>query len=117
MGLVSVYRVGADPSRVFASEARASDLRHAAWLGWLPLTFVVFGGPGVAVAGDTWLTAPLGSSDRERRVVAGDVTTALGAAGELIARRDRGLTAFTNHPADFSSDGAALDDVGRPVGR
>ena len=56
MGPVSVYRVGAvgtDPSHVFGGEARDSDLCHAAWLGWLPLTLVEFAGPDVALVGDT----------------------------------------------------------------
>ena len=108
MGPVSVYRVGAigaDPSYFFGGEARDSNLRHAAWLGWLPLTLVEFAGPGVAVAGDCWLTAPFGRSERPRRPVAGDVVRALDAAGELVTRRDSGLTAFTNRPGDVLSDG------------
>ena len=107
MGPVSVYRVGAvgrDPSYVFGGEARDSDLRQAAWLGWLPLRLVEFAGPGVALVGDAWLTAPFGRSERPCCPVAGDVVTALDAAGELIARRDSGLTAFTNRPGDVSLD-------------
>ena len=107
MGPVSVYRVGAvgaDPSYFFGGEARDSDLRHAAWLGWLPLTLVEFAGPGVAVTGDTWLTAA-GRPERPCRPVAGDVVSALDAAGELIARRDSGLTVFTNCSGDVVSDG------------
>ena len=106
MGPVSVYRVGAagaDPSYFFGGEARDSDLRHAAWLGWLPLTLVEFAGPGVAVTGDTWLTAA-GRPERPRRPLAGDVVSALDAAGELIARRDSGLAASTSCPADVVSD-------------
>ena len=108
MGPVSVYRVGAvgaDPSYFFGGEARGSDLRHAAWLGWLPLTLVEFAGPGVAVTDDTWLTAPAGCPEPPRRPVAGDVVSALDAAGELIARRDSGLTVFTNCSGDVVSDG------------
>ena len=108
MGSVSVYRVGAvgaDPSYFFGGEARDRDLRYAAWLGWLPLTLVEFAGPGVAVAGDSWLTAPFGRSERPRRPVAGDVVSALDAAGELVTRRDSGLTAFRNRPGDILSDG------------
>ena len=129
MGPVSVYRVGAvgaDPSYFFGGEARDSDLRHAAWLGWLPLTLVEFAGPGVAVAGDSWLTAPFARSDRPRRPVAGDVVSALDAAGELATRRDSGLTAFTNRPRDVLSDGpfwasslavSVGDDLAAHVGR
>lgn len=108
MGPVSVYRVGtvgADPSYFFGGEARDSDLRHAAWLGWLPLTLVEFAGPGVAVTDDTWLTVPAGRPERPRRPVVGDVVSPLDAAGELIARRDSGLTAFTSCPGDVVSDG------------
>ena len=108
MGPVSVYRVGAvgaDPSYFFGGEARGSDLRHAAWLGWLPLTLVEFAGPGVAVTDDTWLTAPADRRERPRRPVAGDVVSALDAAGELLARRDSGLTVFTNCSGDVVSDG------------
>ena len=108
MGPVSVYRVGAvgaDSSYFFGAEARDSHLRHAAWLGWLPLKVVEFAGPGVAVAGDAWLTAPFGRSERPRRPVAGDVVSASDAARELVARRDGGLTAFTNRPGDVVSGG------------
>lgn len=109
MGPVSVYRVvavGADPSYFFGGEARDSDLRHAAWLGWLPLTLVEFAGPGVAVTDDTWLTAPAGRPDRLRRPVVGDVVSPLDAAGELTARRDSGLTVFTHRPGNgVLSDG------------
>lgn len=55
VGPVSVYRVGAvgaGPVHVFGREAHDFDLRHAAWLGWLPLELVEFAGPGVALAGD-----------------------------------------------------------------
>ena len=107
MGPVSVYRVGvvgADPSYFFGGEACDSDLRHAAWLGWLPLTLVEFAGPGLAVTGDTWLTAA-GRPERPRRPVAGDVVSALDAAGELIARSDSGLTVFTSCSGDVVSDG------------
>ena len=137
MGPVSVYRVGAvgaDPSYFFGGEARDSDLRRAAWLGWLPLTLVEFAGPGVAVTDDTWLTAPAGRPERPRRPVAGDVVSALDAAGELIARRDSGLTVFryrlqsprkrqegASHPdrnAQFEHINAAADSFlakGQPV--
>ena len=107
MGPVSVYRagaVGADSVHTFGAEARDFDLRHAAWLGWLPLEVVEFAGPGVALVGDMWLTAPFDRSECPRRVVAGDVVTALDAAGELIARRESGLTAFTHRSADLSSE-------------
>ena len=125
---VSVYRVGAvgaDPSYLFGGEAHDRDLRHAAWLGWLPLTLVEFAGPGVALVGDTWLTAPFGRSECPRRVVAGDVVTALDAAGELIARRESGLTTFTHRPADLSDESLwvssvavlVADDLAAHVGR
>ena len=103
MGSVSVYRVaavGADPTYVFGCEARDSDLHHAVWLGWLPLTLVGFAGPGVALAGDKWLTAPSGRSKGLGHAAAGDIVTARDAADELIARGERGLTAFTNCSAD-----------------
>lgn len=108
MGPVSVYRVGAvgaDPSHVFGGEARDSDLRHAAWLGWLPLTLVEFAGPGVALAGDTWLTAPSGRSEGPGHAAPGDIVSAQDAAGELSARDERGLTAFANRPGDVLTDG------------
>ena len=108
MGSVSVYRagaVGADPTHLFGGEARDSGLRRAAWLGWLPLTLVEFAGPGVALVGDTWLTVPFDRSRCPRRAVTGDVVTAFDAAGELIARRESGLTAYTNRPGDVLSDG------------
>ena len=108
MAYVSVYRVGAvgaDPVHVFGGEARDFDLRHAAWIGWLPLDVVAFAGPGVALAGDGWLTVPSGRSERPRHVVAGDLVTAQDAAGELIARGEFGLTAYMNSPGDVSSDG------------
>lgn len=107
MGPVSVYRVGAvgtDPSYLFGEEARDSDLRYAAWLGWLPLMLVEFAGPAVALAGDGWLTAPAGRSE-PRRPAFGDVVTAFDAAGELVARRDSGLTVFTDRLRDVLSDG------------
>ena len=121
-----VGAVGGEPSYVFGGGARDSDRLHAVSHGWLPLTLVEFAGPGVAVAGDIWLTAPLGGSDRSRRVVAGDVVTVQHAAGELVAHRDCGLTAFTNRPADLSSDGPlwassvavwVADDLAAHVGR
>ena len=103
MAPVSVYyrvgAIGADPSYLFAGEARDSDLRHAAWLGWLPLTLVEFAAPGVALPGDTWLTAPAGCSEPLRPADSGDVVTALDAAVELIVRRDSGLAASTGCPA------------------
>ena len=108
MGPVSVYRVGAvgaDPSYFFGGEARDVDLRHAEWLGWLPATLVEFAGPGVAVTDDRWLTAPAGRPERPRRSVVGDVVSPRDAARELIARRDSGLTAFTNCPGDVVSHG------------
>ena len=106
MGPVSVYRVGgvgADPSHLFGGEARDRDLLHAAWLGWLPLTLVEFAGPGIAVVGDAWLTALSGRSESPRRAVVGDVVTALDAVGELFARRESGLTAFTHCPVHLPS--------------
>ena len=108
MGPVSAYRVaavGADPTYVFGCEARDSDLHHAVWLGWLPLTLVGFAGPGVALAGDTWLTAPSGRSEGPGHAAAGDIVTARDAAGELIARGQRGLTAYTNRPGDVMPRG------------
>ena len=102
---VTVMRVGADASHLFAGEARDSDLHLAAWLGWLPLTLVEFAGSRVALVGDTWLTASAGRSQRPRPAVFGDVLTAEDAADELIAGRPSGLTAFTNRPGDVSSDG------------
>ena len=69
------------------------------------MTLVEFAGPGVAVTDDTWLTAPAGRPECPRRPVAGDVVSALDAAGELIARRDSGLTVFTNCSGDVVSDG------------
>ena len=107
MGPVSVYRVGAvraDPVHLFGAEARESDLRHAAWLGWLPLTLVEFAGPGVALAGDTWLTAPSGRSKGSGHAVAGDVVTAHDAAGELLARRECWLDAYTTRLGGVSPD-------------
>ena len=128
MGPVSVYRagaVGADPTHLFGGEAGDSGLRHAAWLGWLPLTLVEFAGPGVALVGDTWLTVPFDRSRCPRRAVAGDVVTAVDAAGELIARRESGLTAFTHRSADLSSESLwassvavlVADDLAAHVGR
>ena len=108
MGPVSIYRVGAvgaDPVHVFGGEAHDFDLWHAVWLGWLPLTLVGFAGPGVALAGDTWLTGPSGRSDGPGHAAAGDIVTARDAAGELIARGERGLTAFTNRPGDVLRHG------------
>ena len=61
MGPVFVCRIGAesaDPSYLFGGEVPASDLRRAAWLGWLPLTLLDYAGPGLALAGDMWLAAP-----------------------------------------------------------
>ena len=109
MAHVSVYRVGAvgaDPLHVFGGEAHDLDLRHGAWLGWLPLDLVEFAGPGVALARDRWLTVPSRRSEGLRYVVAGDLVTARDAAGELIARGEFGLTAYTNSPVDVSSDGS-----------
>ena len=108
MAHVSVYRVGAvgaDPVHVFGGEAHDFDLRHGAWLGWLPLHLVEFAGPGVALARDRWLSVPSRWSEGPRHVVAGDLVTAQDAAGELIARGECGLTAYTNSPGDVSSDG------------
>ena len=109
MAHVSVYRVGAvgaDPLHVFGGEADDFDLRHGAWLGWLPLDLVEFAGPGVALARDRWLTVPSRRSEGLRHVVAGDLVTARDAVGELIARGECGLTAYTNSPGDVSSDGS-----------
>ena len=72
--------------------------------GWLPLDLVEFAGPGVALARDQWLTVPSRRSEGPRHVVAGDLVTAQDAAGELIARGECGLTAYTNSPGDVSSD-------------
>ena len=106
--MVSVYRVGAGgahPVHVFGDEAHDFDLRHAAWLGQLPLELVAFAGPGVALAADRWLTVPSGRSEGGGHVVPGDLVTARDAAGELIARGERGLTAYTNRLGDVSLDG------------
>ena len=108
MAHVSVYRVGAvgaDPVHVFGAEARDLDLRHAVWLGQLPLDLVEFAGPSVALARDQWLTVPSRRSERPQPVLAGDLVTAQDAAGELVARGECGLTAYTNSPGDVSSDG------------
>ena len=108
MALVSVYRVGAPgaaPVYAFGrGEARDFDVGRAAWLGYLPLELLPFAGPGVALVGDTWLTAPPGRSEGAGHVVAGNLVTARDAAGELIARAERGLTAYTNGLGDVSSD-------------
>ena len=90
---------------VFSGEAHDFDFRHAAWLGQLPLEFVAFAGPGIAVAADNWLTTPSARSQRLGHVVSGDLVTAGDAAGELIARGECGLTAYTNRLGDVSSDG------------
>ena len=90
MAPVSVYRVGAvgaDPRARVRGEAHDFDLYHAVWLGWLPLELIEFVGPGVALAGDTWLTAPSGRSEGPGHVAAGDIVTVRDAAGELIAPR------------------------------
>ena len=130
MAPVSVYRVGAvgaDPSYLFGGQVPDSDLCHAVWLGWLPLTLITFAGLGVAIARDMWLTPSSGTSDPERgAAAAGDVVTAQAAAGELIARGECGLTAFTSPPADIWCDGAlwtsslavlVADDLAAIVGR
>ena len=101
-----VAAVGADPTYVFGCEARDCDLHHAVWLGWLPLTLVGFAGPGVALAADTWPTAPSGRSEGPGHAPAGDIVTVRDAAGELIARGQRGLTAYTNRPGDVLPRGA-----------
>ena len=90
---------------VFGGETHDFDLRHAAWLGRLPLELVAFAGPGVALAGDVWLTAPSGRSQGPGQVVPGNLVTAQAAAGELAARGERGLTAYTNRSGDVSSNG------------
>ena len=120
MDPVSVYRVGAvgaGSSYVFGGQTPDCDLGHAAWLGWLPLRLLGFAGPGIAIVGDTWLTAPSGRSDRQRGVVAGDIVPARDAAGELLVRPDRGLAAFGNRPAQPSSEGSVVGVVARGVGR
>ena len=107
MGSVSVYRLGAvcaDPSYFFAGEARDSDLRHAASLGWLLLTLVELAGPGVALADDTRVTAPAGCSESSRPADSGDVVPVLEAAVALIARPPTGLPAFPTGSADVVSD-------------
>ena len=109
MAPVSVYRVGAvgaDPSYLFGGQVPDSDLCHAVWLGWLPLTLISFAGLGVAIARDMWLTPSSGTSDPERAAAAGDVVTAQAAAGELLARGECGLTAFTTPPTDLQFDGS-----------
>ena len=101
MDAVSIYRVGAvgaDPSYFFGGAGRDSELRRAAWLGWLPLSVVEFS-PDLAETGDAWLTMPSGGSDPRRPAVPGDFVDARGAAVELAARRARGLTAFTDRSA------------------
>ena len=109
MVLVSVYRVGAPgaaPAYAFgAGGSRDFDVGHALWLGQLPLELVAFAGPGIALTGDRWLTAPSGRSAGAGHVVAGDLVTAQDAAGELIARGERGLTAYTNRLGDVPSHG------------
>ena len=109
MALVSVYRVGAlgvDPVYVFGSgEALDFDVGHAAWLGQLPLELVGFAGPGIALTGDRWLTAPSGRSQGAGHVVPGDLVTARDAAHELIVRGECGLSAFTRRSEDVSLDG------------
>ena len=108
MGPVSVYRigaVGADPVHVFGGEAHDFDLSHAAWLGWLPLELMEFAGPGVALAGDAWLTAPSGRSKDVGHGAAAAIVTVQEAAGELSARGECGLTAFTNRPGYIAPDG------------
>ena len=86
MALVSVYSVGApgaDPVYVFGGgEAHDFDLRHAAWLGDLPLELVAFAGPGVALAADKWVDRAVGRSQGPGHVVPGDVVTARDAAGD-----------------------------------
>ena len=82
MGPVSVYRVaavGADPTYVFGYEARDSDLHHAVWLGWLPLTLVGLAGPGVALAADTCLTAPARRSGGLGHAAPGDIVMKMNA--------------------------------------
>ena len=109
MDAVSVYRVGADAadqSCFFGPEARGGDLLRAEWLGWLPLSLVDFAGPGVAEAGDAWLTAPSGGSRASRPVVPGDLVIVDDAAAELAARREYGLEAFTDRFPPLSGDGS-----------
>lgn len=107
MGPLSVYRVGAvgaDAAHLFGGEACDSDLSHAAWLGWLPLTLVDWAGPDIAVAGDAWLTGPPGRS-KSGPVVSGDIVTVDDAAGELLARRECGLETYTARPGGFTLEG------------
>ena len=107
MGPLSVYRVGAvaaEPAYLFGGEACDFDLTHAAWLGWFPLTLVEWAGPDIAVAGDAWLTGPPGRSE-SGSIVPGDVVSVDDAAGELVACRTCGLTAFTDRPAPVPADG------------
>ena len=113
MGPLSVYRVGpvgAEPTYLFGGEACDSDLSHAAWLGWLPLTLVEWAGPDIAVAGDAWLTGPPGRSE-SGPVVPGDVVTVDDAAGELLARRECGLETYTARPGDFTLGGRLRDSL------
>ena len=113
MGPVSVYRagaVGAGSAHLFGGEASASNLTHAAWLGWLPLALVDWAGPDIAVAGDAWLTGAPGRSE-SGPVVPGDVVTVDDAAGELLARRECGLETYTASPGDFTLGGRLSDSL------
>ena len=106
MGSVSGYRVcavGADPSHMFGSEARDSDLPRAAWHGRFPLTLVEFARPGVARVADAVLAMQSARPDSLCSAVTGDAVLAHDVAGQLTARGARGLTAFTNRPGDGSS--------------
>ena len=93
------------PCTCSAARLTISTSVHGVWLGWLPLDVVAFAGPGVALARDRWLTVPSRRSERPQAVLAGDLVTAQDAAGELVARGECGLTAYTNGLADVSSDG------------
>ena len=101
---VSIYRICAPgavgPAYSFGGEVPDGDFPHAVWLGWLPLAFPDFDAPGLALAGDAWLTAPPPASVGGRGPAVAGLVTAGDAAGELAARGACGLTAFTGSPED-----------------
>ena len=74
-------------------------------LGDHPLEVIEFAGPGVALAGDTWVIAPPGCSGGRGHVVPGDLVIAQHAVGELSARGECGLNAYTAPSGDISPDG------------
>lgn len=109
---VSVYRVcagGADgPSYSFGGELPDADFPRAVWLGWLPLVFLDLETPSVALPGDVWLTASQTASDGGARVPVAAGVTAEDAAGELAARGQCDLNAFTSSPEGLPSHGVSL---------